>query len=65
VAALKRIGSTEQATQGRRNGDPRKIQLALELRSKSIVAATWLLQHTNKAEVPMTQNKPNWDIQSL
>jgi hypothetical protein len=44
VAALKRIGWTEQDVQARRKGDPRKVELALELRSKTTVPLLWLAE---------------------
>ncbi len=44
AAALKRIGWTEQDVLGRRKGDPRKIELALELRRKTSVPLLWLAE---------------------
>ena len=44
VAALKRIGWTEQDVQGRRKGDPQKVELALELRSKTTMPLGWIAQ---------------------
>jgi hypothetical protein len=44
AAALKRIGWTEQELQGRRKGDPQKVELAVELRSKTTMPLGWIAQ---------------------
>jgi putative transposase len=44
VAALGRLGWTEQDLKGKRKGDPAKVQLARELRRKTTMPVAWIAQ---------------------
>jgi CO/xanthine dehydrogenase Mo-binding subunit len=44
VAALRRLGWTEEDLKRRRKGDPGKIKVAQELRSKTTMPLAWIAQ---------------------
>ena len=47
VAGLKRMGWSEADLKARRKGEPRKVELASELRSQTTMPLAWIAERLN------------------